>query len=231
MIISCVINLILVTKKLLAFVEEGLSNGNLHGRNGGSGTRGGGKSGEGGCSTSLLDIVVRERRREVRSTIEGLSSRDDIRTINEVGLVLTNEGKLSHSCTKLGRHRLLVKSELLPDASSGGVMGEVMVRFETEGASDGGLDFAVEVLGTVGDHQTCGQDEGGNGCLRDEELASEDTLNVELGVESGRGGVKGRARALRKKNEGRIQMRSRAVHVQSGQHHQHQQYCEKREGR
>jgi hypothetical protein len=230
MIILYVINLILVTKKLLASVAQELSNGNLHGRNGGSGTRGGRESGEGGCSTSLFDIVVRERRREVGSTIEGLSSRDDIRTVNEVGLVLTNECKLSHSCTKLGRHRLLIKSELLPDASSRGVMGEVMVGFETEGASDGGLNFAVEVLGTIGDHQTCEQDKR-NGCLRDEELASEDTLDIELGVESGRGGVKGRARALRKKNEGRIQRRSRAVHVQSGQHHQHQQYCEKREGR
>jgi hypothetical protein len=188
----------LVTKKLLAPWKE-LYNRDLHGGNGGSGTRGGRKSGECGCSTSLLDIVVGERWREVRSTSERLSSRDDIGTINEVGLVLTNECKLSHSCTKLGSHRLLVKSELLPDASSGGVMGEVVVGFKTEGTSDGGLDFATEVLRTVGDHQICGQDGGGNGCLRDKELASEDTFDVELGIESRRGRVEGRARALKKK--------------------------------
>jgi hypothetical protein len=71
-----------------------------------------------------------QRRREERLIGEWLSRRNNIRAIDQIGLILSNQRELYHRGTELFRHLCLVEGKFLPDAGGGGIVGEVVVGFE-----------------------------------------------------------------------------------------------------
>jgi hypothetical protein len=95
----------------------------------------------------------------------------------------------------------MIESEVLEIARGGGVMSKVVIGLETESASDRGRDFTLKVLVTLGIMSDVTNKESQiEQYLRDKEFTSEETLDVELGVERGRCGIESRPGTLQMKS-------------------------------
>ena len=101
---------------------------------------------------------------------------DDLRAVDEVALVDTEETEAAKDVGERLLELLLVVRERLPLASSARVAGEEMVGLETHLTAEWGDDGALDAS------------------LAGEGLATELGLDEELSVEDGRGGIEGRAR-------------------------------------
>ena len=110
------------------------------------------------------------------ATGEGRGLRDDLRAVDEVGLVDTEETETAEDVGERLLELLLVVREGLPLASSAGVTSEEMVRLKTHLTTERGGNRALDAV------------------LAGEGLAAELGLDEELGVEDGRSRVEGRAR-------------------------------------
>jgi hypothetical protein len=81
----------------------GLHRGNGGGRAGRSAERG-----EGGLSTSLLDVVEVETRGNVGLNVGPRGSRNDLRAVDHVSPVLAEERELDHGIRKSGLNLVLI---------------------------------------------------------------------------------------------------------------------------
>ena len=115
----------------------------LHGGDGGDRAGVGGESGEGGVSARLLDVRVGEAGGEVRVARGRGRGLDDVGAVDELALVVAEDGHLAERGLERGLELRLVVHERLPLAGRARVARELRVGLETELAVERRLDLAL----------------------------------------------------------------------------------------
>ncbi len=149
--------------------------GYLHGGDGSDRAGVGGESGEGRVGAGLLDVGVGEAGGEVRVARGRGRDGDDVRAVDELVLVVAEEGHLAERGLERGLELGLVVDERLPLARGARVARELGVGLQPDLAAERGLDLAL-VAPRAG-----------------EERAAELGLDEELGVEELGRRVEGRS--------------------------------------
>lgn len=116
------------------------------------------------AGASELEVLWASRGGEGRRLVDGgLRNGDNIRTVNQVCTVVSEDGELGHGSLEARGHELLLVDEALPEASRALVAGESEVGLETQLARVSALcqwkwgqDFAEVTLGS-GDANTLKQ--------------------------------------------------------------------------